>query len=132
MKCLMRDSGCLIPVLLQNAETQTSCNENNDHGVKENQCEVSNSGDIKKEASQANLHSARSTELIPPPSNGGNIVHDLDAPIPCLDDKLKRLSWHSSMTSYVAWRHTSPYVPSPDSSPAVERRPTSSEGPEAV
>ncbi len=37
---------------------------------------------------------------------------DLLSPTP-LSDKLKRLSWHASMTSYIAFRQSSPYIPSP-------------------
>ena len=76
----------------------------------------------EKASSLTNLHSSTSANLIVSKSANGELLHDVDAPIPSLDEKLNRLSWHSSMTSYIAWRLASPHIHSPCPSPISERR----------
>jgi len=76
----------------------------------------------EKASSLTNLHSSTSANLIVSKSGNGELLHDVDAPIPSLDEKLNRLSWHSSMTSYIAWRLASPHIHSPCPSPISERR----------
>ena len=75
----------------------------------------------EKTSSLSSLHSSTSANLIPSKSANGELLHDMDAPIPSLDEKLNRLSWHSSMTSYIAWRLASPHIHSPCPSPVSER-----------
>ena len=121
--------------MLLDAGTQTCPkNEDDDDDASScgDDCDMQNANGVKKTASQVSLHSAKSTGFIASTSNNGEILHDLDAPIPSLDEKLNRLSWHSSMTSYIAWRLASPHVPSPGSSPASERRHCPDEDPVAV
>ena len=85
-----------------------------------------------KASSHASLHSAKSAGFPASKSNNGEVCHDIDAPIPSLDEKLNRLSGHSSMTTYIAWRLASPHLHSPCSSPSLERRTDASKEPVTV
>lgn len=112
-------------MLTQDADTQTFFKEDcvdDENGGDNVESQPSDSCGNNKCSSVASLHSTVSAGATARLSNNGDIVHGLDAPVPSLDEKLNRLSWHSSMTSYIAWRLASPHVPSPGSSPAPKRR----------
>ena len=122
-----------ISALLRDVETQILDEEAEDNdNCREDATGLIEDSGKKNASSQVSLHSAKTADLVASKSNDGELSYNLDVPVTSLDEKLKRLSWHSSMTSYVAWRLASPYIHSPCSTPCLERRNCPSNEPAAV
>ena len=95
--CLTRVFCCFhYLVLLKDVETQTTMSLDN---LTQEPTETTANGDIPK----IKIEDDDESEELDSATNGGQ-----------LDEKLKRLSWHSSTTSYIAWRLASPVLPSPE------------------
>ncbi|XP_065053899.1 major facilitator superfamily domain-containing protein 12-like [Rhopilema esculentum] len=105
-------------VFLQESGTQTEAD--------------SDASDLKKGVSHSSLDDGQGIHLVQSEQNEENIIQEMDAPGSSLDEKLKRLSWHSSMTSYIAWRLASPHVPSPTGSPSLDKKSCQDSSPDEV
>ena len=116
----------MISVYQQDVATQTQDHDEMDgtllKSVSKRSSKISMEPDGSLEVPLTNLSNGDAIdELSPNGFSEEHLIREMDTPS-SLDEKLRKLSGHSSVTSYIAWRLASPHIPSPGVSPALSRR----------
>ena len=116
----------MISVYQQDVATQTQEDEELDGGssksASKRSSKISMEPDGSLEVPRTNLTNGDAIgELAPNGFSEEDLICEMDTPS-SVDEKLRKLSGHSSVTSYIAWRLASPHIPSPGVSPVLSRR----------